>query len=342
MILPFGRYFAGRADLLTREGFKTVAPIEGISPFSAVGDPDPEMQCFADGGRVNDRVRIDVRKDLAARMARADAQFLAVENSAALMLHREVNGRLYTVLAGEETDLMDTLWNADPAQARRQAFKVSRQGLTHRFRAAYDAFVRACLDSFDPARIILIRSHVPRFWVADDGTIAPTNADRRDAQFLEAMDAYFVEQTGCRVARGTLRHFRPRSGGIPSTTGYAERWRRTWSRSAARPAVQVRGPPRPPRPERGSRVRPTMSSASPRNRAVDRKWLRRYFAAGGASYDDLLALAYLEQCDPDGDDDLIRVCVGSAVADRGSYPLAVTRQGSTARCGLSAAGGGAR
>jgi hypothetical protein len=328
VILPFGRYFAGRADLLTREGFKTVAPIEGVSPFSAVGDPDPDMQCFADGGRVNERVRIDVRKDLAARMAQADAQFLAVENSAALMLHREVNGRLYTLLAGEETDLMDTLWNADPAQARRQAFKVSRQGLTHRFRAAYDAFVRACLDSFDPARIILIQSHVPRFWVADDGTIAPTNADRRDAQFLEAMDAYFVEQTGCRVARGTLRHF-------PSAVGWHtvdHRLRRAMeedlvalcsSPGGAGPGAAKTAPAGTREPSAADHV----VGAVRGNRAVDREWLRRYFAAGGASYDDLLALAYLEQCDPDGDDDLIRVCVGSAVADRDSYPLAVTRQG---------------
>ena len=207
MILPFGRYFAGRADLLTRDGFKTIVPIDGVSPFSGVGEPDPEMQRFADSERVNERVRTDVRKDLAARLAQADAQFLVVDNSTALLLHREVNGRLYTVLAGEETDLMDTLWNADAAQARTLAFKVSRDGFTDSLRSTYDSFVRACLDSFDPARIILVRSHVPRFWIAEDGTIAPTNVDRRDARFLEALDDYFIEQTGCRVADGTLGHF---------------------------------------------------------------------------------------------------------------------------------------
>ena len=125
VILPFGRYFAGRADMLTRDGFKTIVPIDSISPFSAVGEPDPEMQRFADSERVNERVKTDVRKDLAARLAEADAQFLVVDNSTALLLHREVNGRLYTLLAGEETDLMDTLWNSDAAQARSLAFKVS-------------------------------------------------------------------------------------------------------------------------------------------------------------------------------------------------------------------------
>jgi hypothetical protein len=328
VILPFGRYFAGWADLLTREGFKTVAPIDGISPFSGVGDPDPEMQCFADGERVNGRVRIDVRKDLAVQMARADAQFLAVENSTALLLHREVNGRLYTVLAGEETDLMNTLWNADPEQARRQAFKVSYHGLTDRLRAAYDAFVRACLDSFDPARIILIRSHVPRFWVADDGTIAPTNVDRRDARFLEALDAYFVEQTGCRLASGTLRHF-------PSDARWHtvdHRLRRAMEEDlvalcslpgGAGPGSTKTAPAARREPSAADHV----VGAARGNRAVDWGWLRRYFAVGGVSYDDLLALAYLEQRDADGDEDLIRRCVQRAVADRHSYPLTVTRQG---------------
>ena len=112
MILPFGRYFAAHADLLTREGFKTVVPINGVSPFSGVGEPDPEMQRFADSERTNERVQTEVRKDLSARLAKAEAQFLVVDNSTALLLHREVNGRLYAILSGEASDLMDTLWNA--------------------------------------------------------------------------------------------------------------------------------------------------------------------------------------------------------------------------------------
>ena len=51
VILPFGRYFASRADMLTRDGFKTVVPIDNISPFSGVGEPDPEMQRYADSER---------------------------------------------------------------------------------------------------------------------------------------------------------------------------------------------------------------------------------------------------------------------------------------------------
>ena len=70
-----------------------------------------------------------------------------------------------------------------------------------------------------------------------------------------------------------------------------------------------------------------MSSArSARTARSTRTGCSEYFAAGGASYDDLLALAYLEQSDPGSDGELIRTCVQSAVADPGSHPLAVTRQ----------------
>ena len=43
VILPFGRYFASRVDMLTRDGFKTIVPIDGISPFS--GRVIPTLRC---------------------------------------------------------------------------------------------------------------------------------------------------------------------------------------------------------------------------------------------------------------------------------------------------------
>ena len=109
MILPFRRYFASHADRLTWDGFKTVVPIGNISPFSGVGEPDPEMQHFADRDASTGRVKTDVRKDLTGRLVEADTQFLVVDNSTALLYHREVNGRLYTFLPREDTDFMDML-----------------------------------------------------------------------------------------------------------------------------------------------------------------------------------------------------------------------------------------
>jgi hypothetical protein len=331
VLLPFGRYFAGRVDMLTRERFKTIVPIDGISPFTGVGEPDPEMQRFADSERSNERVRTDVRKNLAARLAEAGAQFLVVDNSTALLLHREVNRRLYTLLPGEDTDLMDTLWNSDAAQARSLAFKVSNGRFTNSLRSTYDSFIRACLDSFDPARIILVRSHCPRFWISEDGTIAPTNVDRRDARFLEALDDYFIEQTGCRVSGVTLAHF--------SSAVQWQTFDRRLQRAIEEDLVELCTPRRSGDAPGALGVVPArlarrklsagdhVVGAFRENRPVDKNWLLEYFTAGGASYDDLVALAYLEQRHPGGDDGLIHTCVRHAVADVGSYPLDVTRRG---------------
>jgi hypothetical protein len=330
VILPFGRYFAGRADMLTRDGFKTIVPIDAISPFSGVGEPDPEMQRFADSDRVNERVMTDVRKDLATRLAQAEAQFLVVDNSTALLSHREVNGRLYTVLPGEETDLMDTLWNSDAAKARTLAFKVSRDGFTDNLRSSYDSFIRACLDSFTPSRIILIRSHSPRFWIAEDGTIGPTDVDRRDARFLAALDVHFIEQTGCRVACGALGHF-------PSAVKWQtfdHRLRRAIEEDLVElctspSQADARGPlgaVSAPGAEREMSAADHVVDRFRNGRPVDKGWLLEYFTGGAPSFDDLLALAYLEQCQAGGNDELIRTCVQHAVADAGSHPLAVTRQ----------------
>lgn len=330
VILPFGHYFSARADMLTRDGFKTIVPIDGISPFTGVGDPDPEMQRFADSERVNERATTDVRKDLAVRLAHADANFLVVDNSSALLFHREMNGRLYTLVRGEDTDLMDTLWNADPAVTPALAFKISHQGLTENLRSAYDSFVRACLESFDPANIILIRSHAARFWVADNGGLAPTNVDRRDARLLEALDDYFITQTGCLVADGTLGYF----PSAESWQSFDHRLRRVIEEDLVRLCTSHRaedalGPadtvPARPLPRETSAADHVVGAVRG-SRSVNHKWLQEYFATGGASYDDLLALAYLKQCDPGGSEELVRACVRYAVTDPSSHPAAVTRR----------------
>ena len=329
VILPFGRYFAARADLLAREGFKTLVPIDGVSPFSGVGDPDAALQHLAVSERANARVAIEVRKDLAARLADAGADFLVVDNSAALLYHREIDGRFYAIVPREPTDLMDMLWNADEAEARQVAFKISHRGFTDDLRSIYDGFVRACLDSFDPAKIILVRSHVARFSVADGGSLTPINRDRRDAQLLDGLDDYFLERTGCRVAESALGHF-------PSAAkqSHDHRLRRlieddlvelcTSTSSDAAASLRSADSPR--------RVPPEMTAvdhvveASRSRRPVDWDWLEGYFAAGRASFDDMLTLAYLKQRGHGEHQESMRRCVRAAVADPASYPSVVTRR----------------
>ena len=280
---------------------------------------DPDMQHFADSERVNERAKTEVRKDLAVRLAQADAQFLVVDNSTALMYHREVNGRLYTVVGGEKTDLMDTLWNADSEQARAFAVKLSHDGFNDSLKSTYTSFVRACLGSFDPAKIILVRSHLPRFWVADDGTVAPTGVDLRDA-FLEMLDDFFIDQTGCRVAAGALSHF-------PSAVQwhtFDHRLRRVIEDDVVELCTTTRRScdASTSRTGRAGAGRPCLRYGH----HVDHNWLTEYFAAGGASYDDLLALVYLEQRASGSDAELVRTSVRHALTDTASYPQSMTRQ----------------
>jgi hypothetical protein len=329
VVLPFGRYFAARADLLTREGLKTILPINGVSPFTAVDDPDPDMLRFAESPGATDRVRADVLKDFASRLARSGADYLVVDNTSALMWHRELNGRLYTLIAGEDTDLMDALCHNDAELARRLGFKISAVGFTDRLRERYDAFVSACVVNFHPSKIILIRSHGSRFWVSDDGVVAPTNVDRNDARLLDRLDDYFIERTGCRVTDAVLRC-------VPRAANWVAH---DHGRRMAIEADLVRLLTSPMSDEcdregtchLAGRVEDPVAAdhvvdAIRRDRPVDRNLMHRYFAGGQASYDDLLALAFLGDAKPGVYDALIRRCVRRAVADSKSYPSAETRR----------------
>ena len=326
VLLPFGRYFAGRADMFTRDGFKTIAPIDGVSPFSGVGEPDPEMQRYADSDRVNERVRTEVHKDLAARLAQADADYLVVDNSTALLTHRQVNGRLYTVHAREETDLMDALWNthAHPgARARRQALPR----WLHQSNEVDLRLLHPCLPG-------QLRPREDRPGPVPHGARSGSRRTARSRRPMSigatrgsstTLDDYFIEQTGCRVAAGALSHFPSavQVADLRPPTAEGDRGRPRGALQLA-PAVGCSAPSTSPRPRDAGRTTSAADhvvGAFRQNRPVNQKWLRQYFETGGASYDDLLALAYLDQGHPGSDDDLIRSCVRSAVADAHSQPL---------------------
>ena len=317
VFLPFGRHFAGRVDMLTRDRFKAIEPINSISPFSAVGDPDPAMLSLAESERANDRVRADVHKDFGTRLAQSGADYLVVDNSTALLWLREHNKRIYTVIGREESDLMDLLWNGDGAD-RSLAVKPWL-GLTRRLRSAYDSFVDECLANFDSSRIVLVRSHVPRFWVADDGSIAPTTADPKEARLLEFLDRRFVKRTACHVSN-TARSAFPRD---QAWHNFDESLRVAIEDDLISlcSAQQDAG-----RRDRAGQITDEGESAADHvsrrlraNRPLDERWVHKYFARGGVSHDDLLALAYIRQ-KTDAYGPLVQDCVRAAVADARSLP----------------------
>ena len=213
--------------------------------------------------------KTDVRKDLAARLADADAEFLVVDNSPALLFHRKVNGRLYTLLSGEATDLMDTLWNADPTQGRALAVKLSHEGLTD-----------------EPEIDLRLASSVPA-WTASiprgsswSGPTLRGSGSRRTARSrrptstgaTHGSSRRWTITSSSRPAAGwplapwVTSHLR--SAGRPSTTGCGGRSRRTWSSSArSRGADQAPDPPDAVAvrrlPRRSERGRPCRRGVSP-------------------------------------------------------------------------------
>ncbi|WES66209.1 alpha-1,2-fucosyltransferase [Microbacter sp. GSS18] len=200
VILPFGRQFAGKTDFLTREGYKGLRPIDGISPFTALGAADPTLAPLATSARTSPRAALDVRKSLSQTLADSGADVMVVDNTPALLRLRRHGDQLYTLIPGEKTDLMDMLWNDDEAEARTRSVSVTETGLDPELRAAYLAFADACVEQFGQDRIVLVRSHVPRFSVADDGTIGLATGRWREARLLDELDHLFASHVGCRVS----------------------------------------------------------------------------------------------------------------------------------------------
>ena len=232
--------------MLTRDGFKTLVPIDGIS-LQRVGEPDPEMQRYADS-EVTGRVKTDVRKDLAARLAEAD-QYLVVDNSGGADVAPRGEGRLYTLLAGEATELMDTCGTPIRPRASWLAVKLLRR--THR-QPEIDLrlFHPACLDSFDPAGS----------WSGPTlrgfGSLR-TARSRRPTSTGATHDSSRRWTTTSSSRPAAVRPAPPwltshlRSNGRPSTPDCGGRSRRTWSSSAPRgPAVTLPILPAPARSKR--------------------------------------------------------------------------------------------
>lgn len=321
-----GRYFAGRIDLLTRERTKTLVPITD-SPFvlaTGAGHARPTAPATAEDDH-----------DLGAQLSASGADHLVVDNTAALQRLCVKDGRLHAFARGDrESQVVDQLWGGDQAAADAAALNPLRAGLTAELWAAYDAFVDACLDNFDPSRIVLVRSHVARFYVTEDGELEPTNGNDRVACFLDELDRYFIRRTGCLVSDAAL-------GQVPSKA--------VWH--AVDSALRVRieddvvrlvgaasgdagaGPVRPagalmtavvPPAQRRTAAGHVIRSVK-QGRPVDARWLQVYFSDESATHDDLLALAYLKRQRPGRHDRLVQTCVRRAVRDPRSYPVSATR-----------------
>lgn len=203
VVLPFGRYFASRVDLLTHESFKTCEPISGLSPFAACEPPVADLSRFLDAPGGGSRMKLDIRKDLLRHMKGSGAEYLVVDNTSALLWVQEVQGSKHTVV-DERGEFMSWLSGHSHKKPRMQP---ANQPFADEMRASYDRFIDACLTCFDPSKIILIQSHVPAFFVGEDGQIGQTDALPETAEWLAQLDLYFYERTRCVVSHAALSVF---------------------------------------------------------------------------------------------------------------------------------------
>ncbi|WP_349309100.1 hypothetical protein [Microbacterium sp. MM2322] len=313
VILPFGRYFAARADLLTREGVKTCEPIDGVSPFSAMETKDDAVGFFTTSPRTTSRSKIDTRKDLRRTFVDSGADFLVVDNTSALMNLREMRGRFYTVDAQESSDLMDWLWNDDAERAQADVVRPNRTGLDERLAALYGQFIEACLDVFPPSRIVLIRSHVARFWVGQDGELGTTNADDATDRLLNDLDSRFADATGCVVVDAAFDWFPRHENWIAPDPAV-----RVAIEASIMRAVRV-GDSSPHRafPSRSESPASLISWYLRHGADIDRERLERAFSTTQITPGDLVALAALASDRPE-DSDVVRTCVRLAVSASGA------------------------
>lgn len=329
VVFLFGRYVTGRVDLLTRPGFRTLAPLNDMTPFTVAGEADPAMQHFAEAEDATDRVRADVRKDFAATLRASGADYLVVDNTPALLWHRDLDARTYVALAHEKTGFMRHVWGDDDPVAPTQAYRVPRHGLTDSLLRAYDAFVAACLECFAPDRIILIRTHVARFRVSEDGLVEPTRADPADARLLHTLDERFAAATGCRVSDAAMACFPAgaqwHAGGHDLRIAVEDDLVRL---CAPMPPAEAKPAPRTAREgdPAAQSAADHVASAAHRGRRIDKAVLTSWFDDGVASYDDLLALAFLDQQDHAAHGKVVAKCIRSALRHTEALPVAATRE----------------
>jgi hypothetical protein len=200
VIQVYGKAFAGIIDLNMEECYKVqrdfaLEPfyITDVSPFSIVDTPDPDMQKYTAFERTNARVKADVRKNFSAICEKSHCDWLVLDNTPALLFLIEIDGQYYSVVE-EDTDFADAYFS----NMATNIVNPAEHGFTDTFKKRYDQFIDIILRFYDPEKIILIKSSVPRFYSAG-GDILETKHPACAGAFLEELDIYFETRVGCKV-----------------------------------------------------------------------------------------------------------------------------------------------
>jgi|GEM_PF-1387816 len=292
VLLPFGDTAAASVDMLLTDACRALPPIRFVSPFSAVGTPSPQLETTIRDKAITSRDGLDARKNLGQVLERSGADYLIVDNSGAWRTLAHFGASLYTVIPGETTDLMQTVWH-DVAREQRRTINPIAHGLVGRLAEQYDLFTELCLAHFSPDRIILLRSSAPRFYIDADGNAALTNASPRLSAWVDELDRRFAVATGCHVIDDAA--FR-----IPVSDRWTEIAAPTRLGIEASIAAIVQGPPASTAnvgwlPGHPGIVADLAAEVIKSGQPIDSAALLDAIGSSRISFDDLVALLALEQ-----------------------------------------------
>jgi len=189
-IQVFGEKFAGLMDMDVEWWYKIHQDfankpfkIKEVSPFTVSGVSNEDFSLSVNFEVASTSVKVDVQKNFGDICKESHCDYIVVDNSSALMELIEVNGCLYTAKLFEE---------------HKTKINVISEGLSERLLSRYNLFINDILETYESKRIILIRSHIPRF-VFDGGKIVKSNNSGAEAEFLYQLDDYFIRKTACIV-----------------------------------------------------------------------------------------------------------------------------------------------
>lgn len=192
-VFLFGDALAAHVDLRLQRGLSIVSRVEGISPLSVCAPADELGLDARDLGR---SARIDAGKELDEAFARADADYLVVDLSAA---GRPLARSGRTVLTGDER-LRRLASEAVGDDSGHEILVPTDAAVREELLANFDRFVECVLRHFRADRIILLESHHSDYILADGHVrLRPSDASTAPevTEFLSELDARFEQATGC-------------------------------------------------------------------------------------------------------------------------------------------------
>jgi len=208
----YGNFLANTINFyMSDKPYKTVNDnnynlnIIGVSPFSICGTVDHELIKYTKCEQTNIRVKVDLLKNFDELIKKSYADYIIVDNTSALIHLNKINNQFYSMIDGEKTDFMDDFYNNN-VEIKKKCIKPYITGLNRELRKQYDLFIETIIRYYDSSNIILISSHLSRFYNNNEN-IFFSNISSNIRYFLKELDEYFISKTKCAVIKTTERFY---------------------------------------------------------------------------------------------------------------------------------------